>query len=156
MFRRRLRRRFRRRTLGIGVFIVLIVVLVLAARSRAQTIGDPLDLTNLPLGDEKLSSTPQVGCVYRCGDGASNEGAGGAQVEGLWIRDDGTFDYTMKANVDGAVEWDAQPFTISLRGDVRVLEGNNLPEHTTGVYPVAASDDAYQYDRNPTRLPRRH
>lgn len=151
MFRRR-QRRFRRRTLGIGVFIVLIGALVLATRSRAQTTGDPLDLTNLPLGDDKLSTTPQVGYVYRCGDGAGNEGAGGAQVEGPWIRDDGTFDYTAKAVVDGAVEWDAHAFTIALRGDVRVLAGNNLPDHTTGVYPIAASDDAYQYDRNPNAI----
>lgn len=35
------------------------------------------DLTKLPVGDGKLSQEPQVGYVWRCGDGgpASNGGA---------------------------------------------------------------------------------
>jgi hypothetical protein len=41
---------------------------------------------------------------------------------------------------------------ITLQGDVRLITGNGLPDHPTGNYPVATSDDAYNYDRNPNRI----
>ena len=35
----------------------------------------------------------------------------------------------------------------------RVISGDGLPtNHTTGVYPIPPSDDAYQYDRNPNSI----
>jgi hypothetical protein len=134
-----------------GVLALVMFGMALASRIRAQTVGDPLDLTNLPIGDYKVSDTPQVGYVYRCGMGA-DEGVGGAQVAGPWIRADDTFDFTAKAIVDGEVEWNQHRYTIMLDGDLRRIEGNNLPDHTTGVYPIAPSDDAYAYDRNPNRI----
>jgi hypothetical protein len=134
-----------------GVLAVLMFTLAWAAAAQ-DSAGDPLDLTNLPIGDYKISTTPQVGYVYRCGNGQANTGIGGAQVAGPWIRSDSTFDFTAKAVVDGAVDWAAHRFTITLEGDVRRLEGNNLPNHPTGVYPIPSSDDAYQYDRNPNRI----
>jgi hypothetical protein len=33
-----------------------------------------------------------------------------------------------------------------------VFTGNGLPDHVTGSYPIAATDDAYQYDRNPNSI----
>jgi hypothetical protein len=53
--------------------------------------------------------------------------------------------------VDGAVAWPHQ-FTITLEGNVRVIAGNDLPDHPTGTYPVSPSDDAYNYDRNPNSI----
>lgn len=131
---------------------LLMCMFALASHIAAQdAIGDPLDRTRLPIGDYKVSDTPQTGYVYRCGSGADN-GIGGAQVDGPWIKSDGTFDFTAKAIVDGQVEWPQHALTITLDGDTRRVESNDLPDHPTGVYPIASSDDAYQYDRNPNRI----
>lgn len=138
-----------------GLLALLMLALAFAShqtRLNAQeNIGDPLDRTRLPIGDYKLNDSPQVGYVYRCGNGL-DAGVGGAQVNGPWIRSDGTFDYTAKAIVDGDVEWPQHLLTITLDGDKRRIEGNDLPNHTTGIYPIASNDDAYQYDRNPNRI----
>ncbi|HRA20026.1 MAG TPA: YHYH protein, partial [Anaerolineae bacterium] len=106
------------------------------------------DPANLPIGDGKLSSAPEVGKVWSC---TTEFGGGGAFKDGPWIRGDGTFDFTAKAVVDGAVEWPSQ-LTITLAGAVRTVTGNDLPRHATGTYPVSPQDDAYQYDRNPNRI----
>ncbi|HYP24337.1 MAG TPA: YHYH protein [Actinomycetota bacterium] len=55
------------------------------------------------------------------------------------------------APVDGSVSWPSD-LTVTLSGDERVFSGNNLPGHPTGRFPVEASDDAYQYDRNPNSI----
>jgi hypothetical protein len=67
------------------------------------------------------------------------------------MKGDGTYDYAAKAIVDGEVSWPSQ-FTIESNGTTRTVVGNDLPSHTTGVYPIAQSDDAYRYDRNPNRI----
>ncbi|MDX2137578.1 MAG: YHYH protein [Chloroflexota bacterium] len=153
MFQRWSRRCYRLMTLLFGCSAACMFALAIGARLRAQTVGDPLDITQLPIGDEKISDTPQVGYVYRCGGGQNPMGIGGAQVEGPWIRADGTFDLTAKAIVDGNVMWDEATFEVVLVGDVRLLTGNNLPTtHGTGIYPISASDDAYAYDRNPNSI----
>jgi hypothetical protein len=153
MLHRWSRRRYRLLSLVFGGCAALMFAMALGARLRAQSVGDPLDITQLPIGDEKISDAPQVGYVYRCGGGQNPMGVGGAMVEGPWIRDDGTFDLTAKAIVNGNVMWDEATFEVVLIGDIRQLTGNNLPTtHGTGVYPVSASDDAYAYDPNPNRI----
>ena len=111
----------------------------------ARATPDP---ARLPIGDGKLSSAPEVGKVWSC---TTEFGGGGAFKDGPWIRGDGSFDFTAKAVVDGAVEWPHQ-LTIALSGAVRSVTGNDLPRHATGTYPVSPQDDAYQYDRNPNRI----
>src|SRR4051812_41444959 len=107
-----------------------------------------VDLTHLPIGDGKVSTSAVVGSVWSC---TTTFGGGGAFRDGPWIRGDGTFDYTAKAVVDGAVSWPHQ-FSSTVQGANRVFGGNYLPTHTTGTYPIAANDDAYQYDRNPNAI----
>jgi hypothetical protein len=112
--------------------------------------GALTDPTQLPIGDGKVTTSgPKRGYVYRCGTGG---GGGGAFRDGPWIKTDGTYDLTAKAIVDGAVSW---PGTISIKvqGPRLVIRGNGLPRAaTSGIYPVQASDDAYQYDRNPNSI----
>lgn len=128
--------------IGLGGILLLHVVQVLA--------GNMPDLTRLPLGDGKVSTTaPQVGYIYAC---QTMSGGGGAQVDGPWIHSDGTFDFTAKAVVDGAVEWPDHALKITLDGQTRHITTNDLPDHTTGVYPISSTDDAYQYDRNPNSI----
>jgi hypothetical protein len=64
---------------------------------------------------------------------------------------DGSFDLTAKPSVDGRVNWPSS-FTITLAGDKRLIMGNDLPNHATGIYPISPSDDAYSYDRNPNSI----
>ena len=109
---------------------------------------DVLDVTHLTLGDSHTSTTPQRGYVYAC-DTQFN--GGGAQGTGNWMNGDGTWDMTKKITVDGSVTW-PHSFTIAVQGNERVFSSNDLPNHPTGTYPVSASDDAYQVDRNPNSI----
>jgi hypothetical protein len=114
----------------------------------AGSVRATVDRTRLPLGDSKVARSATVGSVWAC---QSSFNGGGAFTDGPWIRADGTYDYAAKAIVDGDVSWPSQ-FTIELHGNTRSVVGNDLPSHTTGVYPIAQSDDAYRYDRNPNRI----
>jgi len=110
--------------------------------------GDTVDVTHLILGDGRVSTSPQRGYV----DGCMTQFSGrGAQGTGWWMNDDGSWDLTRKAIVDGAVSW-PHTFEVSVQGDLRAFTGNGLPGHTTGLFPIAASDDAYQVDRNPNAI----
>ena len=106
-----------------------------------------IDLTSLPVGT-KVSTSPAVGSVYAC---QTTFNGGGAFTTGPWMKSDGTYDLTAKPVVDGEVTWTSK-LEVTLQGMSRVFTGNGLPYHTTGTYPLASSDDAYQYDRNPNRI----
>lgn len=108
-----------------------------------------IDLHHLPLGDGHVSTSPVVGSVWSC-QTQFNSNAG-AFTNGPWIKSDGTYDFTAKPSVSGSIHWPSQ-FTIALNGDARVIQGNDLPNHPTGQYPIASSDAAYQYDRNPNSI----
>jgi hypothetical protein len=110
----------------------------------------PADITKLPLGDQKYSNTPKVGYIYLCN---TNLNGGGAFQAGPWINQAAkTWDLTKKVTIDGAVDWTNAKFSVSLGETLITLSGNGLPFHTTGIYPVQTSDDAYQYDRNPNSI----
>ena len=107
-----------------------------------------VNITQLPIGDGKLSTKPTIGYVFNC---PSRFGGGGAQASGAWINGDGTFDLTKKPTVDGAMSW-PNSVTFKLENDVRVITTNDLPNHPTGIFPVSKSDDAYAFDRNPNSI----
>jgi hypothetical protein len=109
---------------------------------------DVLDVTHLELGDNKISSSPQQGFVFSCMTAFKG---GGPAATGWWLNGDGTWDLTKKAVVDGSVSW-THEFSIIVSGDERIISGNGLPDHTTGVYPISSSDDAYKVDRNPNEI----
>ena len=123
-------------------------VAAIRADSAAGQARSTTDQTRLPVGDGKTVRTPTVGALWTCEQHFSG---GGAHRQGPWMRDDGTFDLTAKAIVDGDVRWPHQ-LSITLTGTTRTVTGNGLPDHPTGIYPVARSDDAYQYDRNPNTI----
>jgi hypothetical protein len=106
-------------------------------------------VTRLPVGDNRLVTTPTVGSIFACRTGG---GGGGASAQGPWFNGDGTWDLTKKVFVDGDVRWDAASATFAVRGDMRVITSNALPAHGTGVFPISPPDDAYQYDRNPNTI----
>ncbi|HET7767362.1 MAG TPA: YHYH protein [Chloroflexota bacterium] len=95
-----------------------------------------------------VSGVPQAGAIFAC---PAPLNGGGAFATGPWLRPDGTFDLTAKPTVDGAVQWTGR-FTITLDGATRAFAGNGLPFHPTGVFPIARTDDAYAFDRNPNSI----
>jgi hypothetical protein len=107
--------------------------------------------TIVPLGDKKYTTTgAKKGYIYLCRTNTDERG-GGAGTVGPWINGS-SWDYSKKVTVDGSVPWPSASLSIARSGAVRVLKTNALPSHTTGVYPISSSDDAYTYDRNPNSI----
>lgn len=109
----------------------------------------------LPVGDDHyVTDKPKAGYIYACNGYAQNikTDPGGAETRGPWFTNNNTqYDINKKAQVQGSVTWKAS-FTNTVNGQTRTIVTNDLPNHTTGTFPVAATDPAYQYDRNPNTI----
>ena len=107
--------------------------------------------TSLPLGDGNTSTTTSgVGTLFTCT--AGNSSLGGAQVVGPWITGS-TWNSTTKVVVAGSKSWPQAAFTSSLSSSTRLFTTNNLPKNgLTGTFPIASTDPAYAYDRNPNSI----
>lgn len=116
--------------------------------------SESIDPTKIPLGKDKYATSPKIGYVYSCTANYSSA-AGGAQVAGPWIdTTHNTWDSTKKVAVSGTVKWPTASYEVVLSGSQRTITGNDLPinGHTTGQFPVASTDNAYSYDRNPNSI----
>lgn len=102
------------------------------------------------LGDGKISSQPQAGYIWSCQQNF-NENAPGAGNPGPWMRD-GKWFPSEKPHVSGDVAWPNASISITLESGNRVIRANNLPSHTTGVYPIQSTDPVSAYDRNPSSI----
>lgn len=113
------------------------------------------DLTRLPFGGTAPSNilirnqgspSPDFRSLWLCGLPANGAGANNASD---WTNADGTWDYTKKPQVEGNVTWNHQ-FNITLDGNGnRIITGNNLPNHPTGIFPIQRGTEAWNYDKNP-------
>ena len=116
-----------------------------------QPEPETVDRTRLPFGGDNILrrdrgiTQPELLSLWLCGvpaDGAGNSDASD------WTNPDGTWDYTRKPIVEGSMNWDSE-FEISLDGNGnRIITGNALPSHPTGVFPIDPNSLAWQYDRN--------
>lgn len=113
------------------------------------TTTGAIDPTKLPIGDGKFSkTTPAVGSVYVCYDTMN---LGGANAKGPWFNADGTtWNPLNKISVQGAVSWSSN-FLVTLGANLGIT-GNGLPPNPTGTFPIARTDPAFQYDRNPNSI----
>jgi hypothetical protein len=105
---------------------------------------------DVPLGDDRyVTDAAKKGYVYLCNVRKDNPGS---MVNGPWIH--GTsWSWKEKVSVDGSVSWPAASFNNILGNSTRTLITKALPiDHTTGVYPVASTDDASKYDPNPNTI----
>ena len=119
--------------------------LIAAGAASAHSV----DVTKLPLGDNKVSDHAEVGFLWAC---HTDPQAGGAQVEGPWIDSaNGTWNLEKKVSVSGSVTW-PHSFEVGVDGDQRIFGTNDLPDHATGVFPIASNEEAYKYDRNPNHI----
>jgi hypothetical protein len=120
------------------------------APSSGQSPKASEDLTKLPLGDGKVTTTgSKAGYVYSC---TSNFRGGGASHSGAWISGD-TWDLKAKPTVDGSISWPNASVNIAIKDGQRTISGNGLPVDTmTGIFPIKPGSNAYQYDRNPNSI----
>jgi hypothetical protein len=130
---------------------LLIAVAVLAAVALLGAVaasGAPADPTHLPLGDGLKSAKPTAGRLFACQK--RFVAAPAAERNEPWIGTDGTWDQTKKVVVAGDV---AAPKTATYSAKLtknrkrRTVASRDLPVGThTGVFPIAASDPAHQYN----------
>lgn len=141
---------------GALVYPRRIAVLVLAAgcgSAAAAPIlnsgGSAPELSALPLGDGKISTSPRTGYVFSCQTTFGQNGAPPGSAP--WISGT-TWNQTAKPTVQGDVAWPNARITITLSGTERVVSANNLPNHPTGTFPIQRTDPAFQYDGNPNSI----
>jgi hypothetical protein len=144
---------------GVGLSIILLLSAcgtgdVPASGNTAMATPEAIstnvvDSAKVPLGDGKLSTTtPQIGYVYAC----SIPNSPIPPMRSNWISADGkTWNSTAKMTVQGAVTWVSQ-FMIKLTGGVRRIDGNGLPNHPTGTFPITQNDPARAFDGNPNAI----
>jgi YHYH protein len=146
------RRRLATARLVAGRALAVVALLAAAAPlafAAGRTTPSATDVTRLPLGDGRVSASAKRGYVYACRQGPGRPG--GAPHAGPWIHGS-TFDLTEKAVVDGRVRWSGK-VRFAVRTRRLVISGNGLPRSSpTGRFPIAPSDDAYAYDRNPNAI----
>lgn len=116
-----------------------------------EDVDDVAHLTNLPFGGSNILirtqgvAQPDFLSLWLCG--LPSNGAGNSDASD-WTNADGTWDYTRKPMVEGNVTWTSE-FNVLLDGNGnRIITGNALPDHPTGVFPIDPTSVAYQYDRN--------
>lgn len=110
----------------------------------------------LPVGDNKyVTDVAKKGHLYLCSQYAKNlsNEQSGAGTRGPWFTNNNTqYDINKKAAIKGNVSWKGE-FSNTLTDGTRTITTNGLPlSHTTGTFPVASSDPAYAYDRNPNKI----
>jgi hypothetical protein len=117
--------------------------------SGAAGTATAVDATHLPVGDGEYGSSATVGTIFSC---QTTLTGGGAFATGSWVNGDGTFDLAKKPSVDGDVSWPGA-VTFTKQGSTRLVTSNGVPDsHATGVFPIASTDDAFSFDRNPNRI----
>lgn len=120
--------------------------------TSSGTTATRTSLMSLPIGDGKHKTSPAVGYVFSCQTNFSASAAG-AFKDGPWIHSDqGTFDFTAKTVVGGTVAWPGHSLNVVVAGATRTVTTSGLPDHTTGTFPIASTDPAYAYDRNPSSI----
>jgi hypothetical protein len=140
-----MRGRLLRTGLAVAAFSMMMAV---PAAAHGGNSDESTNLTSLPVGE--TVDEPTVGGLWSCQ--TYNANAAGAQTEGPWFNGDGTWDATEKYTVDGEVDWPQAEYSITKEDGQRIISTNNLPDHTTGEFPVSEDDDAYSVDRNPNTI----
>jgi hypothetical protein len=117
-----------------------------------KNYGDKYADGILPVGDNKYTTDKaEKGKIYVCHANFVAASQAGAQTRGPWFVDEAHWDINKKSAIQGSVQWQ-QSITVTIDGQLRVVRTNDLPDHPTGVFPVAASDPARRYDANPNTI----
>jgi hypothetical protein len=132
---------------------LLTSALALTALAGCGSAAAAVSLTRLPLGDGHVGSSPRAGYVDSC-QTSFNPNGPGAATAGPWIDSaNRTWNATTKIHVGGSVSWAGASYRNTVSGSKRTIHTKSLPVGlTTGIFPVAASDPAAAYDRNPNAI----
>lgn len=118
---------------------------------NAQTSSGTLNCSALPLGDRKYSTTTaQAGSIFSC----QTLNGTPPVTSAPWLNTTaGTWNLTQKIAVAGSVSWNGT-FAATTSGATTTITSHAVPiaPHTTGIFPIQATDPAYQYDRNPNSI----
>ena len=115
-----------------------------SAPPSASSGATPTPQGALPLGDSRVGTAPRKGYIDAC-LAPLGPGAPGSPP---WIHGD-IWVPAEKPVVQGSVTWPSATWSVQIRGGRRVITSIDVPLHgTTGTFPIAASDPAYQYDPN--------
>lgn len=141
--------------------IVFLSVLLTTLSCSIENVPDvpvtskSVDLTHLPLGGNaptkilirnKGAAKPDFLSLWLCGLPSDGAGANNASD---WTNPDGTWDYTRKPQVEGNVTWNSEfKVTLDSNGN-RIITGNALPNHPTGIFPIPRNSPVFKYDGNP-------
>lgn len=118
----------------------------------AKSYGDKYADGVLPVGDNQyVTANATKDKVYLCNANFVPANQAGAQTRGPWFIDSTQWNINKKYAIKGSVNWQQQ-ISNELKTGTRVITTNDLPDHATGTFPVASSDPAYQYDRNPNTI----
>ena len=141
----------RSRAIALAAVLTASAVLLAGPAAARVSSATPVDPAAIPLGDGHVSTSPKVGSVDSC---QTSFGGGGSQAAGPWINSTAkTWSSKTKLHVQGSVSWPNASFSDTVSGSQRVLKTNDLPgTHTTGTFPIASTDPAYAYDRNPGHI----
>ncbi len=145
------RRRWYRPIMATGALLLMASCTSLgAADNKPAASAHAINATAIPLGDGHVSTSPKVGYVDSC---QSFSPTGPGHV-GPWINTTKkTWNANAKIHVRGSVSWPSASYKVTVSGGRRVIKTNGLPiNHTTGTFPIATSDPAYAYDRNPNAI----
>ena len=136
----------------LGTLIAALAIPLMAGCSSGSTnntspsSGSTAD--SLPLGDGMISTSPTTGYVMSC---QQSFASASSTTTPPWIQ--GTVWYpSEKVAVEGSVSWPSHSASITTSGTTRTITSNNLPDYSTGTFPIASSDPAYQYDTNPNSI----
>lgn len=143
----------------ISAFLLIFLFTISSCSKSEEDDQNPTpetpDLTHLPFGGNAPTNilirnqgnpNPDFLSLWLCGLPSNGAGADDADD---WTNADGTWDYTRKPQVEGNVTWNHE-FEINLDGNGnRIITGNNLPDHPTGIFPIQMGTTAWNYDKNP-------
>lgn len=153
--------------LGIKAILFLALIMIFAACKKEEVAEDisqgsnsgpalaEPDLTHLPFGGQSPTNIliqnegdpqPDYLSLWLCGLPANGSGNGDASD---WTNPDGSWNYELKPQVDGNVLWPHELEIVLDGNGNRLITGNGLPDHPTGIFPVTPGSVAYQYDGNP-------
>lgn len=130
------------------------LVVLLSSSAFAAPVAAAANPAALPLGDGHVGSRPARGSVDACPLPSLPGGPGGGGAAGAapWIHG-ATWDGTAKPSVQGSVRWPSASYSVTVSGSSRIVRTNSLPVGApTGDFPIAPSDPAYRYDRNPNAI----
>lgn len=123
---------------------------IYSSKELLAVAGNDFASGTVLLGDDRYTTTgAKKGYVYLCGTRKDNPGS---MVTGTWIHGR-SWNFLEKVSVQGKIAWKNAEFSNTTSASSRTLTGNGLPLwHTTGVFPVAKTDPAAQFDPNPNTI----